>query len=380
MKEARELIPGFQTIPDGQTPAARDDGRNVDLQTGLLLGEASGQKALASRHDLGLQSQAFPNVPGRQSSESPSYYGIPVLKQPVWVWWIAVYFYVGGLAGMSALLGAAVQMFGGRDMRSLVTKTRWIATIGAGLSTVLLIADLGRPERFLNMLRVFKLTSPMSMGSWVLSTFSAAASGAAVLSYGPRIFRPLAGAFGILAGLLGLPLASYTGVLLVQTAVPLWKNRWWSVLALCSGTSAACSFLELLPLNAKEARAIQVFGLIGECGEILAAKQIEKEASQIEHVAKPLHDGLTGFLWQSAKALTVASAVVSIAPGHSRKKRIAAGLLGTAAGICMRFAYFLAGKRSARDPHATFQQQRRIPALHAGELNPTSSSEIFRAV
>src|SRR5690242_2521719 len=362
-------IPGFVPIPGGaELPARSDDGRNIDLQTGLLLGEGSGQKPLASREDVDLQSQIFPYVPSRQPGETPTYYGVPVLKEPVWMWTIAAYFYVGGLCGMSATLGAAVQLLGGREMRPLVIKTRWIATVGAAISTFFLIEDLGRPERFLHMLRVFKLTSPMSMGSWVLSAFSAAAGASAVLPYGPRVFRPLAGVCGILAGLLGLPLAAYTGVLLAQTAVPLWKNRLWSVLALCSGTAAAGSFLGLLPLNAKEARAIRMFGLTGECGELLIANELEKEASRVQRVARPLRDGLTGFLWQSAKVLTVVSAVISIAPGRSRKKRITAGLLGTGAGICVRFAYFLAGKRSARDPRATFEHQRQIPALHAGNI------------
>jgi formate-dependent nitrite reductase membrane component NrfD len=362
-------IPGFVLIPGGaQIPGTSDDGRNIDLKAGLLSGEGSAQKALASREDIDLQSRIFPHVPSCQPGETPTYYGVPVLKEPVWIGSIAGYFYAGGLAGMSATLGSAVQLLGGREMSSLVIKTRWIASAGAAVSTVLLIQDLGRPERFLHMLRVFKVTSPMSMGSWVLSAFSASAGASAVLPYGPRIFRPLAGVFGILAGLLGLPLAAYTGVLLVQTAVPLWRTPLWSVLALCSGTAAAGSFLELLPANAKEARAIQIFGLIGECGELLVAHQIEREASRVERVAAPLRDGLTGFLWRSAKVLTIASVVISVLPGHSRKMRIAAGLLGTAAGISVRFAYFFAGKRSARDPRATFEQQRNTPALHAGRI------------
>jgi formate-dependent nitrite reductase membrane component NrfD len=362
-------IAGFVSIPGGaEIPRASDDGRNIDRQTGLLLGEGSQQKPPASREDVALQSQVFPYVPSRPSGQTPTYYGVPVLKEPVWIWTIAAYFYAGGLAGMSATLGSAAQVLGGREMQSLVKKTRWIASAGAAISTGLLIQDLGRPERFLHMLRIFKLTSPMSMGSWILSGFSAAANASVVLPYGPRIFRPLAGVFGIMAGLLGLPLAAYTGVLLVQTALPLWRNPLWSVLALCSGTAAAGSFLSLLPLNAKEARAVHMFSLIGECAELLVANEIEKEASRVRRVAKPLHEGLTGFLWQGAKVLTVASAVISIMPGHSRKKRIAAGVLGTAAGVCVRFAYFLAGKRSARDPRATFEQQRQIPASHAREI------------
>jgi formate-dependent nitrite reductase membrane component NrfD len=367
--KANKDLPGFALIAGGgEVPAAGDDGRNIDPQTGELLGEGSAQKPLASRDDAALHSQIFPYVPSHQPGDTPSYYGIPVLKQPVWIWTIAAYFYVGGLAGMSATLGSAAQLFGGQEMRPLVTKTRWIATIGGAISSFLLIEDLGRPERFLNMLRVFKLTSPMSMGSWILSAFSAAAGAAAVLPYGPRVFRPLANVCGLVAGILGMPLAAYTGVLLVQTAVPLWKNRLWSVLALCSGTAASSSFLELLPLNAKESRAIEVFGVIGKVGEIVVACAIEKEAARVERVARPLHDGFTGLLWQGAKALIIASAVVSIAPGHSRKKRVIAGVLGTTAGICVRFAYFYAGKRSARDPRATFEQQHAVPALTAGTI------------
>jgi len=364
-----DSLAGFVSIPGGaEIPRATDDGRNIDSATGLLLGEGAGQKPLATREDAHLHSQVFPHVPSRQPHDSPTYYGVPVLKEPVWIWTIAAYFYVGGVAGMSATLGSAAQLLGGPEMRSLVRTTRWIATAGGAISTFFLIHDLGRPARFLHMLRVFKISSPMSMGSWILTVFASAAGASAVLPYGPRMFRPLAGVFGLVAGLTGLPLAAYTGVLLVQTAVPVWKNRLWSVLALCSGTAAAAGFLDLLPLNAKEARAVQVFGLLGECGELLFANEIEKQVGRVERVGRPLHDGLTGLLWQAAKVLTVASAVISIAPGHSRKKRVAAGLLGTAAGVCVRFAYFLAGKRSARDPRATFEQQRQIPALQAGEI------------
>ncbi|MFL6446564.1 MAG: NrfD/PsrC family molybdoenzyme membrane anchor subunit [Bryobacteraceae bacterium] len=315
-------------------------------------------------------------MPSRRSGDTPSYYGTPVLKQPVWIWTIAAYFYVGGVAGMSATLGAAAQLAGGEKMRSLVTKTRWISIVGALISTGFLIHDLGRPERFLNMLRVFKVTSPMSMGSWILSAFSSAAGAAAVLPLGPRLFRPLAGLFGIVAGLFGLPLAAYTGVLLMHTAVPLWKNPLWLILALCSGAAAAGSFLELLPLNSKEARAVELFGLIGKVGEVVVATSIEKDVAHVERVGRPLHDGFTGFLWQSAKVLTVVSAVISLSPGHSRTKRVAAGILGTAAGVCVRFAYFLAGKRSARDPRATFEQQRKVRAIPAGEITSSGTTRL----
>jgi hypothetical protein len=364
-----ENLPGFARIPGGaQSPDRADDGRNIDGQTGLLLGEGAEQKPLASRENIQLQSQVFPRVPSYQDFKSPSYYNVPVLKQPVWIGTIAAYFYAGGVAGMAATLGSAAQLFGGREMQGLVTRTRWIATVGAGISTALLIDDLGRPERFLHMLRVFKISSPMSLGSWILSAFSAAAGGAAVLPYGPKLFRPFAPVCGVIAGLLGLPLAAYTGVLIVQTAVPLWRSPLWSVFGLCSGTAAASSFLELLPLNAKEARAVELFGVIGKFSEIALAQRLEEEAAQSPRVARPLREGFTGTLWKASKVLVVASAIVSLAPGHSRKKHVLAGLLGTAAGVCVRFAYFFGGKRSAGDPRATFEQQHAIPAHLAGDI------------
>src|SRR5918996_4614863 len=105
------------------------------------------------------------------------YHGFPLLKRPVWTWEIPTYFFVGGIAGASALVGAVARRTGASD--TLVRDARWIAAVGAVLSPPLLIADLGRPERFLNMLRVFKLRSPMSVGVWTLVAFSQAASAAA---------------------------------------------------------------------------------------------------------------------------------------------------------------------------------------------------------
>src|SRR3982751_2640572 len=169
-----------------------DDGRNIDPAIGTLSGEAAAQLTLTSKYDVQLHSKSFPYVPSQQDRTSPTYYETPMLKQPVWIWSIPAYFYVGGVAGVGATLGAAVQLVAPQEMRSLVHKSRWVATVGGAVSAGLLIHDLGRPARFLNMLRVFRITSPMSMGSWILSIFSTAAGAAAVLPFGPRIFRPLA--------------------------------------------------------------------------------------------------------------------------------------------------------------------------------------------
>lgn len=346
-----------------------DDGRNIDPSLGTLSGEAASQATLATKHDVVLHSQAFPYMPSQQSRSSPSYYDHPMLKQPVWIWSIPAYFYVAGVAGISATLGAAAQLIAPRSMHSLIVRSRWIATGGGAVSAALLVHDLGRPARFLNMLRVFRVRSPMSMGSWILTFFSSAAGAAATLPFGPRFLRPLADAFGALAGLLGLGLAGYTGVLISQTAVPVWRESYRTspILFLASGTAAAASFFELFPMNAREANTVERFGTMGKITELAAAFALETEARKIERVGRPLREGFSGFLWQSAKVLTVTSAILSMMPRNSRPKRIAAGVLGSAASICLRFGIFYAGKASARDPRASFEQQRKSGARAAIE-------------
>jgi formate-dependent nitrite reductase membrane component NrfD len=352
----------------------RDDGRNIDTEIGALTGEAASQAALATKKDIALHSQAFPYVPSRQSWVSPTYYDHPMLKQPVWIWSIPAYFYVGGVAGVGATFGAAAQLIAPSAMHSLIMRSRWAGTFGGALSAALLIHDLGRPARFLNMLRVFRISSPMSIGSWILTLFSSATGAAALLPFGPCIFRPLANLFGLISGILGLGLAGYSGVLLSQTAVPLWQAsyRITPVLFLASGTAAASSFFEFFKLNSREASAVEWFGSMGKVTELAAIFVLESNARRIARVGRPLNSGFSGFLWQSAKAFTIASAVISILPGKSRRKRIIAGVLGSLAGICLRFGLFYAGKSSARDPRASFEQQRSLEAPRSMRLSPIS--------
>src|SRR5258708_19037255 len=146
-----------------------------------------------------------------------------MLKEPVWKWSIPAYFYVGGLSGACAVLGGSADLLAGPGMVRVSGQCRLMAATGSAASGVLLIADLGRPARFLNMLRVFRPSSPMNIGTWILSTFGACAGLAAlpaVLAV-PNPIRRLADGAGIGAGVIGLPLTGYTGVLLANTAVPL---------------------------------------------------------------------------------------------------------------------------------------------------------------
>src|SRR6185436_2058139 len=193
---------------------APGDGRNIDESLGVLRGEGALQKI--STLD---EARPFERRPWRSdaTAEEDSYYGLPLLKETVWQWPIPVYFYVGGLAGASAALGAAASVFGNGKLKRIARRGRLIAAAGAVASAGLLIQDLGVRRRFLYMLRVFRPTSPMNLGTWLLSGFGACATLALLPG---RIGK----AFACGSGVLGLPLTSYTGVLLNNTAVPLWSE------------------------------------------------------------------------------------------------------------------------------------------------------------
>lgn len=182
-----------------------------------------------------------------------SYYDLPLLKPPVWTWEVPVYFFVGGAAGAASVLGAAAQLTGGDE--ELVRDARWIALIGAAVSGPLLISDLGRPERFLNMLRVFKPQSPMSVGVWTLAVFGGATGGAVLLP-----FKPLRDLSAIVAAASGLVMATYTGVLLGVTAIPVWKEH-ADFLPVHFGASALNSAVSLLELRGHSERSLRSLGL-----------------------------------------------------------------------------------------------------------------------
>src|SRR5919199_1108986 len=153
-------------------------------------------------------------------TEMRSYYGRPVLKEPVWQREIPWYLFTGGLGGASAVLSTVARIAGNER---LARRSIYIGAASDAVSPLLLISDLGRPERFLNMLRVFKVTSPMSVGSWILAFSSAASSAAAFLNAIGRLRRISDGARAV-AALSGAPLAVYTGTLLADTAIPVWHE------------------------------------------------------------------------------------------------------------------------------------------------------------
>lgn len=324
------------------------DGRNIDEALGGLRGEGAGQQI----RDLAPE-RPYERRPSREdaTADEDSYYGLPLLKEVVWKWPIPAYLYVGGLSGASAAVAGAALL---RDLRGIVRAGRLIAAGGAMVSAALLIQDLGIRRRFIYMLRVFRLSSPMNVGTWILSAFGAAAGAAVVLP------GALGDAATAAAGVAGLPLCGYTGVLVANTAVPLWQEarNWLPPLFCASAAASAGSAMELLALGDREQRAVRRLAVLGKAAELVAEVGLERHVSRIERVGRPLKTRLSGALWKAAKVCTLASLAISLVPRKSRAVRIAGGLLGTAGAVLTRFSLFQGGKASARDPHAVFAQQR----------------------
>src|SRR5262249_48626942 len=143
----------------GLQPAA-ESGRPYQTRCTKLVGAGNGERG-DGRCNRRVRRR------GKSAMTQLTYYDRPLVKQPVWVWSIPTYFYAGATAGASLALGAAVQVLHGSSS-NLVRRSRLLGAIGISIGASLLIYDLGRPERFMNMLRVFRPTSPMNVGSWLL--------------------------------------------------------------------------------------------------------------------------------------------------------------------------------------------------------------------
>lgn len=286
-------------------------------------------------------------------AEFQSYYGRPVLKEPVWrTPDVPGYLFLGGLAGASSALAASAQLAGNQDL-SRAAKT---AAAGAiSLSAAALVHDLGRPARFLNMLRVFKVTSPMSVGSWLLAAYGPVAGAAAASAVTGRLPRAGAAATAA-AGLLGPAIATYTAALLADTAVPAWHEGHREMPYLFAG-SAASAAGGLAMLTVRPARASQAirFAVLGAAVELTAKSLLLR---RLGPAAEPYQAGLPGKLMETAEVLTAAGLSGAVLAGRNRAAAAVSGAALVAASALTRFGIFEAGLASARDPKYTVVPQR----------------------
>jgi hypothetical protein len=306
------------------------------------------------------------------SVEVPTYHGRPVLKEPAWTWEVPWYLFAGGMAGASSVVVLAAQLSGNEV---LADRARWVATAGTAVSPPLLIADLGRPARFLNMLRVFKPTSVMSVGSWILAGYSAVAfgaTGARLLERSSGGTRPpfgrrrapwrgwLPAARWILdakAAVFGAGMTVYTGALVSDTSIPVWHQarRELPALFAASGLAAAGAASTMLtpPDAAGPARRSAVAGAAAE----LAVDEVMRR--RLGPVGEVYEEGRAERFHRAAKIATVAGAAL-VAAGGSRRRVVtfAGSALLLTGSVCTRWAVYEAGFQSARDPVATLGPQR----------------------
>lgn len=313
--------------------------------------------------------------------EFSSYYGHNVVKPPPWGPEVAAYLFLGGLAGGSGLVALGGQLTG----RELLRRDARLGSIVAiSLGGAALVKDLGRPDRFYNMLRTVKLTSPMSIGSWILTAYSAGAGVTAAaevdrmtgqrLPLGPlravlQFVEPLA---GVEAALFAPPLAAYTAVLLSDTANPTWNGAHRDLpFVFVSSAALAAGGLAMLTTPVRETSPARALAVIGVVADIAAMKYMESRMDPV--AAEPLHEGQPGAMLRWSERLAVAGGLGALLLGGNRFTAAASGLALMSASALTRFGIFEAGMESARDPRYTVEpQRRRLAARRAAGITDDS--------
>jgi formate-dependent nitrite reductase membrane component NrfD len=288
------------------------------------------------------------------ASAEKGYYELPMFKEPSWTWEIPLYFFIGGAAGTASVIAGVAKLAGAS--RKLVRDARRISLAGAMLSPALLISDLGRPARFLAMLRVFKPQSPMSVGVWILMGFSAGTTAAnagawiGARSLFPQVATLLERTGDVTALTFGLPFASYTGVLIGATVIPAWNSNASLLPAhfLASGLGASVGLLEMA---GNGTRALQWLGLGAAAAETAVGAKIELENNPAE---APLKRGPSGWLIRLGGLLSgpvpLALRAVSLVmkPKRAMKLRRYAAAAAVVGSAVTRAAWIYAGHLSAR--------------------------------
>ncbi|HEX5546414.1 MAG TPA: NrfD/PsrC family molybdoenzyme membrane anchor subunit [Ktedonobacterales bacterium] len=349
----------------------------------------------------------------RQVGAATSYYNRPMLKKPTWKWFIPFYIFIGGLGGGVALIGGLADLFGGRRHRATVRRARYIALAAALISPLLLILDLGRPQRFHHMLRVFKVSSPLSVGTWILLAFGVTSGAQAARQAAEdnfivkresrlgRLARLLPGKpLSLAQALLGLGLGGYTGILLAATAIPLWATAGlllgplFLATAVASG-AAALALLAGLRLgrsshadvsdeddeDEEEARAdVETLATLSTATQL--GLEIAREAVTPRTIGRPLRHGPWATVYRvgavgGGMLMPLALRLPAQLRGRpvGRALSITAATLTLAGAVAERFAIVEAGKQSADDPHA-YQE---FTAGKVGSARPTPEQQALMA-
>ena len=305
------------------------------------------------------------------------YYGVPVIHRPHWKWLITGYFFLGGISGGSAVVAAFGRLCGGSHGAPVARLATYVSVVALAPCPPLLILDLGRPGRFLNMLRVFRTSSPMSVGSWGLSAFGIITGlntalqladdlAPAALPLPARTRHAARSTVALLSAISGFFVAGYTGILLAATAVPLWSKRpallgpLFLSSAMTSATAAITAIAAVPGSGAdsgvEQLRTFETIAAVAE-GSLLFGWIIA-----LGPTARPLTQGRIGLIVHHgiAGAGIALPLIVSVAQDYlPRKLRRPAALIGSAltlaGGFALRYAVVEGGRLSADDPQATFE-------------------------
>ncbi|MDN5899505.1 MAG: polysulfide reductase NrfD [Brachybacterium sp.] len=316
-----------------------------------------------------------------RAGEFDSYYGRPIVKAPPWREPIAVYLFLGGVAGGSGLLAFGAQC---TDRPLLRRHSRLLALGAVGAGTVALIEDLGRPERFLNMMRTVKVTSPMSLGTWLLGGFATFSGMLGALEAdrmtGERL--PL----GVLRRLLDVAegpaslgqvvlaplLASYTGALLGNTVVPTWEaGRGHLSYLFVSSASLAAGGAAMLTTPVAETRPARLLATAGVVGDVVSMHRMKESMHPLE--AEPLETGRAGTLLTWAERLAIIGGLGTVLGGRNRYVAAASGAALLASSALTRFGVLYAGLESVKDPRRVVEPQKeRLAARRAAGITDDS--------
>ena len=297
-----------------------------------------------------------------------SYYGRPIVKEPVWQAEIPFYFFTGGIAGASSVLHGLARV-GGNER--LAKSALYVGAAADAVSPLLLISDLGRPERFLNMLRVFKVSSPMSVGSWILFVSGGASNTAAALELAGKL--PRVKALAELASFLtGPPLATYTGALLADTAIPVWSEARdelpWLFGASAAASAGAAATIVTPAALAAPARRAAIAGVAAELGLL---KAMEK---RLGFVGEVYEQGEAARYGKISKVCTALGAgLLAVGGRRSRSAAVAGSALVLAGELALRWSVFKAGFQSARDPRYTVIPQKERLSRAASPAAPSAA-------
>jgi len=333
-----------------RVPLPRMPGRLPDTKSEQRLAEIrreAVEKGVIQAPGIVPEGAPFP-----KATAETGYYGVPLLKEPQWKPEVPLYFFAGGAAGASAVVANAASWLS--NDAELVRSARWVAAAGGAVSSALLIADLGVPSRFLNMLRVFKPQSPMSMGAWTLSAFSSFSAAAAFANLARQKLGDstpvtvVENAAGVLAAATGLMMSTYTGVLIGATAVPVWNQniRTLPHHFAASGMNSAVSIVELL---GRENRALNLMGVVACAYEVYEGFELETKRNRVN---EPLRNGWSGALVRAGGLLSGPVPLglrIAYAVTGNRKMRKAAAWSSIAGSLLTRFGWVQAGCASARD-------------------------------